>query len=127
MKLATDYRDKREKQCCSGSHKQFKTLFEDHMVRLKVISLYIYKDLRVLRSNESREHYHEDDNLVPSPRCGFSFEAAFQLLRYKINIFRIHKKCYFPVKFVVFPFIFAQDFKCKYLYFVDTKIRLMPK
>ena len=24
-------------------------------------------------------HYHEDGNIVPSPRCGFSFEAAFQL------------------------------------------------
>ena len=53
------------------------------MVRLKIISLYIYKDLRLktsdLRSNESRDHYHEDGNLVPSPRCGFGFEAAFQL------------------------------------------------
>ena len=28
-------------------HKQFKTLFKDHMVRLKIISLYIYKDLRL--------------------------------------------------------------------------------
>ena len=53
-------------------------IFKYHMVRLKIISLYIYKDLR-LRSNESRDHYHEDGNLVPSPRCGFSFEAAFQL------------------------------------------------
>ena len=32
-------------------------------------------------SNESSDHYHEDGNLVPSPRCGFgsklflSFEA----------------------------------------------------
>ena len=30
-------------------------------------------------SNESRDHYQEDGNLVPSPRSGFSFEAAFQL------------------------------------------------
>ena len=30
-------------------------------------------------SNEQRDHCHEDGNLVPSPRCGFSFEAAFQL------------------------------------------------
>ena len=30
-------------------------------------------------SIESRDHYHEDGNLVPSPRSGFSFEAAFQL------------------------------------------------
>ena len=53
------------------------------MVRLKIMSLYIYKDLRLktydLRSNELRDHYHEDGNLVPSPRCGFSFEADFQL------------------------------------------------
>ena len=31
------------------------------------------------RSNESRDHYHGDGNLVPSPRCGFGFEAVFQL------------------------------------------------
>ena len=53
------------------------------MVRLKIISLYIYKELRLKTedpgSNESRDHFHEDGNLVPSPRCGFSFEAAFQL------------------------------------------------
>ena len=48
------------------------------MGKLKIISLYIWKDLR-LRSNESRDHYHEDGDLVPSPRCDFSFEAAFQL------------------------------------------------
>ena len=61
------------------------------MVRLKIISLYIYKDLRLksredlrsneshedLKPNESRDHYHEDGNLVPIPRCGFCFEAAF--------------------------------------------------
>ena len=46
------------------------------MARLKIISLYIYKDLR---SNESRDHYHEDGNLVPNNWCGFCFEAAFQL------------------------------------------------
>ena len=40
--------------------------------------IYIYKDLQ-LRSNESREHFHQDGNLVPIPRCGFCFEAAFQL------------------------------------------------
>ena len=71
------YRYNCEKRCCSGSHKQFKTLFKDHMVRLKISSLYIYKDLRI-RSNESHDHYHDYGNLVPSPRCGFSFEAAFQ-------------------------------------------------
>ena len=51
------------------------------MVRFKITSLHIYKDLRlrILRSNESRDRYHEDGNLVPIPRCDFSFEAAFQL------------------------------------------------
>ena len=52
------------------------------MVKLKIISLYIYKDLRLktedLRSSESRDPYHVDGNLVPRPRCGFSFEASFQ-------------------------------------------------
>ena len=47
------------------------------------MSLYFYKDLRLktldLRSNESRDHYHEDGNLVPSPWCDFGFEAAFRL------------------------------------------------
>ena len=37
-------------------------------------------------SNESRDHYHEDANLVPSPRCGFCFEAAFQLGGLKLTI-----------------------------------------
>ena len=44
--------------------------------------IYIFKDLRLktwdLRSNESRDQYHEDVNLA-SPRRGFGFEAAFQL------------------------------------------------
>ena len=89
--LLKNYRDNCEKPCCSGSHKQYKTLFKDHMARLKIMALYIHKDLR-LGSNESCDHYHEDGNLVPSPRCGFSFEAAFRL---KIN----H---YFPVNLSFF-------------------------
>ena len=38
--------------------KQCKTLFKDHVVRLKIISLYIYKDsrLKILVRNESRDH-----------------------------------------------------------------------
>ena len=35
-----------EKRCCSGSHKQCKILLKDHMGSLKIMSLYIYKDLR---------------------------------------------------------------------------------
>ena len=64
-------------------HKQCKTLFRDDMVRLNIISLYICKDLRLktlnLRSNESRDHYHEDGYLVPSPRYCFPFEAVSRL------------------------------------------------
>ena len=64
--LLKNYRNKREKRCCCGSHKQHKTLFKDHMVRFKIISLYIYKDLRLktydLRSNESRDPCLEDGN-----------------------------------------------------------------
>ena len=31
-------------------------------------------------SNESRDHFHDDDDyLVPSPLCGFYFEADFLL------------------------------------------------
>ena len=74
------------------------------MLRFKIISLYIYKDLR-LRSNESRNNNHEDGNLVPSPPCG-----CFSALKPKINHFGIHKKCYFPVKFVVYSLIiFVND------------------
>ena len=36
------------------------------------------KDLR-LRSNESRDRYHEDGYLVPSPRYGFRSEALSRL------------------------------------------------
>ena len=62
----------------------------DHMVKLKIISLYIYKDLRLkskdIRSNESRDHYHEGGNLVPRPPCGFGFEAVFHFCGLKLNI-----------------------------------------
>ena len=40
---------------------------------------YKYKSISNNMFNKSRDHYHEDGNLVPSPRCGFCFEAAFQL------------------------------------------------
>ena len=29
--------------------------------------------------NESRDHYHQDGYLVPSPRYGFRFEAVSRL------------------------------------------------
>ena len=40
------------------------------------------KDLRfkdLLRSNESRDHYHEDGYRMYSPQCGFCFEAYLLL------------------------------------------------
>ena len=92
-----------EKPCCAGSHKQCKTLLKDHMVRLKIISLYIYKDLGLI-SHVTIITWMA--NLVPSLRCGFGFEAAF---RPEIKHFRIHKNCYFPVKFVVSAIIFVNS------------------
>ena len=46
-----------------------------------------------LSSNESRDQYLEDGNLV--------FRSCFSALTTKINLLRIPKKCYFPAKFVV--------------------------
>ena len=46
--VVRNYQDNCEKRCCSGSHKQCKIRFKDHMVRLKIMSLYIYKDLRLM-------------------------------------------------------------------------------
>ena len=47
--VVRNYRDNRKKRCRSGSRKQCKTLFKDHMVRFKIVSLYIYKDLTLPR------------------------------------------------------------------------------
>ena len=76
--MEINYLDNCEKRRCICNLKQFKTLFRVHMVRLKIISLYIYKDLR-LKTYESRDHYHEDGYLVPSPRYGFRYEAVSRL------------------------------------------------
>ena len=47
-----------------------------------------------------------DGYLVP----GFRFEkSGFSALRPKLNTFRIRKKCYFAVKFVVSLIIFVND------------------
>ena len=77
------------------------------MVRLKIISLYIYIK-NYLRSNESRDQHHEDGDLVPSPRYGFSYRSCFSALRRKINHFR--KEMLFSGKFVVFPLIYEQAY-----------------
>ena len=59
--VVRNYRDLYEKRCCSGSHKQCKTIFKDHMVRFKIISLYIYKDLRLKKSVcEGKKPWNED-------------------------------------------------------------------
>ena len=72
------------------SHKQFKTPFKDHMVRFKIISLYIYKHLRLktydLSSYESRDDNNEDGNLVPRSRCGFCLKAVLHLWGLKLTI-----------------------------------------
>ena len=39
----------------------------------------------------------------------FLFPSCFSALRPKSNHFRIHKKCYFPVKFLVSLIIFVRD------------------
>ena len=81
--VVINYWQNYEKRYCFGGHKQCKTLLKDYMARLKIISLYTFKDIRLktsdLRSNESCDHYNGDGNLVPSPRCCFGLEAVFQL------------------------------------------------
>ena len=37
--------------------------------------------------NDSHDHYHEDGNLVPNPRCGFCCKASFQLLDLKRTLY----------------------------------------
>ena len=49
------------------------------------------------------------------------FEAAFSALRPEIKHFRIHKKCYFPVKFVVSANIFFCD--CRIVRIKESSIR----
>ena len=72
--VVRNYQDKREKQCCSSSHRQCKTLFKDHLVRFKIISLYIYKDLRLrLRILGLKCHM-----IIITRMDGFCLEAAFQ-------------------------------------------------
>ena len=65
-----------------------KVLRSGYCIRIKKI-----KKKKDLRSNESRDQYHEDGYLVPSPRYGFRFEAVFRLFRAKFNTFRIPRKC----------------------------------
>ena len=46
----------------------------------------------------------------------FLFRSCFSALRPKINYFRIHKKCYFPVKVVVSLNIFVRDCRLNTVY-----------
>ena len=59
---------------------------------------YTYKRFKTyyFGSNESHDYYHEDGHLVPSPQCGFCFEAAFHL-----NTFHRPRRLHFPTKFVI--------------------------
>ena len=45
--VVRNHRHNYEKWYCFGSHNQCKHLLKGHMVRLKIISLYIYKELRL--------------------------------------------------------------------------------
>ena len=48
--MEIDYMDNCEKRHCIWHHKQFKTLFREHMVRLNIISLYIYIYIQRLKT-----------------------------------------------------------------------------
>ena len=64
-----------EKRCCSCSHKQCKTLLREYMLH----DIYKHLRLKILGLMSHLDQYHVDGYLVPNPRCGFGFEAAFQL------------------------------------------------
>ena len=97
------------------SHKQCKTLFKDHMVRLKIISLYVYKDLS-LRILGLMSHVTIITRMATQcPVLGvFWFRSCFSALWPEIKHFRIHKKCYFPVNFVASSIIFVHDCRKSY-------------
>ena len=67
--------------------KQCKTLSKDHMVRLKIITLYIY-----IKSNDSRDLSHKQPSAQSS--VWFLFQSCFENLRPEIKHFRILKRCY---------------------------------
>ena len=80
LTIAVIYWNNCEKRYCSIIHKQCKTLFRDDLQVEDNIIIYIERlKTEDLRSSESRDHYHEDGNLVPSPRYGFRFEAVSRL------------------------------------------------
>ena len=114
-------------KCCSGSHKQCKILFKDHMARFNIILLYSYKVLRLrILGLKSLWPLSQDSNLVSSPRYGFSFETDFQLWGLKLTIsVYIHKKCYFPVKFVVSLITFVRD--CSLFSLANTGFPVLRK
>ena len=91
--LIRNYRHNYEKRCCSSSHKECNTPFKDHMVRLKIMSLYIYKDLRLRMIWGLMSHVTIIMRMATRfPVFGvvYSFEAAFHFrLRPKMNHFRI--------------------------------------
>ena len=63
--------------------------------------------------------YHENGNLVASPRCGSSFEDAVQLLGLKLTML-------LSGKFIVFLIIFAHDCRIPRLCCANTPLRTPP-
>ena len=94
-----NYWDNCEKRRCPLNHKQCKINFID--IRLRI------------RSNESRDHYHQYDNLVPSLRYGLSFWSCFSA-----------KKSCFPAKLVglylFFKSIVIDLFRSKHASYTTT-------
>ena len=78
MRMRLNLRQAR-KMVLFTSHKQCKTLFKDPMVRLKIISLYIYKDLSL--------SFLGDQPSVQSS-VWFLFRSCFSALRPKIEELR---------------------------------------
>ena len=73
-------------------------------------------------SNEARDHYHEDGNIVPR------FRSWFQLWGLKLTISVCIRNTTFPVKFVVSLIIFVRDCRisnrCNIIIIVITITRL---
>ena len=99
-----NYRDNFEKACCYGRHKQYKTLFQDNVLRFKIILLDIYNELRLKTLPLS-------PGWEPSAQSSvwFLFRSCFSALSSKTNNFLIYKKCHFPVNFFVTLIIFVKD------------------
>ena len=63
----------------------------------------------------SRDHYHEDGYLVPSPR----YEVCFSASRPIFSTFCIPRKCYFRANFAVCPLIFDLHCNLKVFFLIN--------